>query len=265
MLSLLATATLALQPGFMYQQLVSTDNTHTRACSCTHQRARSRCLQPAGKGSFLLHTWTQSAMTVRANGFSPASEAVGDGAFKMKSLASDLTKYGAQAKILGLCEQGTLNFDSLEEPHASVAERLSKTRMMAALSAGQGSAVAFVSEWPDHVCIDACLVNPGYLVLGEGAEAALLESVVATAMEKGVQDVRMRPMFQVDGDAFYERCGFFPGEGYDAEDEGRFLSYRGSGGGAAAAPAGGAKQPQAESSGGAFGAPPDGFEWGGAY
>ena len=146
MLSLLATATLALQPGFMYQQLVSTDNTHTRACSCTHQRARSRCSQPAGKGSFLLHTWTQSAMTVRANGFSPASEAVGDGAFKMKSLASDLTKYGAQAKILGLCEQGTLNFDSLEEPHASVAERLSKTRMMAALSAGQGSAVAFVSE-----------------------------------------------------------------------------------------------------------------------
>ena len=39
---------------------------------------------PFGKGSFLLHTWNQAAMTSRANGFSPTSEAVGEGAFRMK-------------------------------------------------------------------------------------------------------------------------------------------------------------------------------------
>lgn len=39
---------------------------------------------PAGKGSFLLFQWNQAAMTSRANGFSPTSEAVGEGAYRMK-------------------------------------------------------------------------------------------------------------------------------------------------------------------------------------
>ena len=99
-------------------------------CAALHVHA-----QPAGKGSFLLHTWTQQALTVRANGFSPTSEAIGDGAIRMKSLAGDLQQLTAQAKILGLCERGSLSFDALDEPHKSNAKRLSKTKLRAALSA----------------------------------------------------------------------------------------------------------------------------------
>lgn len=164
-------------------------------------------------------------MTVRANGFSPATEAVGDGAIRMKELSKELTKLTAQAKILGLCERGSLSFDALEEPHASVAQRLSKTKLRAALSAGKGSAVAFVSEWPDHVSIDACVVNPGYLALGESAEAALLEQVATEALERGIADVRLRPFYQIDGDAFYERCGFYPSDGCEGEGDERILQY----------------------------------------
>ena len=184
---------------------------------------------PAARGSWLLHTWTQTAATVRANGFSPSSEAVGEGAFRMKCLAAELPKLVSQAKILGLCEAGSMSFDKLAEPHASVAERLSRTKLVAALSAGKGSAVAFVSEWPEHVCIDACVVNPGYLVLGEGAEAHLLEHVAKDAVAKGATDVRLRPLFQVDGDSFYARCGFYPddeGCDGDGDEDARLLRYR---------------------------------------
>jgi hypothetical protein len=182
--------------------------------------------QPAGKGSFLLHTWTQRALSVRADGFSPTSEAIGEGRFKMKRLCEDLGKVTAQAKILGLCERGSMSFDNLEEPHKAIAQRLSKTKMMAALSAGQGSAVAFVSEWPDHVCIDHVVVNPGYLVLGETAEAALLEHVTTSAIEAGTTDVRLRPCYQIDGDEFYARCGFFPNDEADEEAPERVLRYQ---------------------------------------
>ena len=78
----------------------------------------------AAKGSFLLHTWSMAAQTVRANGFTPASEAVGDGAFRMKRLSDELPALVSTAKILGLCDRGSLSYDTLEEPHASMAERL---------------------------------------------------------------------------------------------------------------------------------------------
>ena len=45
------------------------------------------------------------------------------------------------------------------EPHASSAEKLSRTKLVGALSAGQGSAVAFVSTWPDYVSIDHVVVS----------------------------------------------------------------------------------------------------------
>lgn len=163
----------------------------------------------AGRGSFLLHTWAMAAQTERANGFSPASEAIGDGALRMKYLADELPKLVSTAKILGLCEKGTLSFDNLEEPHASMAERLSRTSLQGAVSAGKGSAVAFVSRWEDHVSIDRCVVNPRFLTLGEEAEAALLQHIVETAVSAGLDEVKLRPGYQVNGSQFYESCGFF--------------------------------------------------------
>ena len=181
---------------------------------------------PGAKSSFLLHTWNRGAMDMRANGFQPKGEAVGDHAFRLKDLASMFPALVAEAKIIGMCEGGQLTYDKLQEPHASVAARLSKTRLMGALSAGKGSALAFVSEWPDHVSIDACVINPNYLVAGEEAEAALITYVAQQAVADGFDSVRLKPVYQVDGGAFYERCGFFADEGASENDKDRILYYR---------------------------------------
>ena len=117
---------------------------------------------------------------------------------------------------------GRRRFDALAEPHASIAERLSKTRVWAALSAGKGSALAFVSRWDDRVSIDACMTNPSYLVAGEAAERALINHVVQEALDEGIRCIRLQPGFQVDGDAFYEPCGFFPSGSSDSD----WLEYR---------------------------------------
>ncbi|KAL3917728.1 MAG: hypothetical protein SGPRY_006291, partial [Prymnesium sp.] len=125
------------------------------------------------------------------------------------------------ANVLGLCERGGMSFDKLSEPHASMGERLSKTRVVAALSAGKGSALAFVSEWDDYLSIDACVVNPSYLIAGEGAERVLLSHVVQEALSSGVKCIRLQPSYQVEGVEFYEPCGFFP---VDGEED--YLEYR---------------------------------------
>jgi len=83
----------------------------------------------------------------------------------------------------------------------------------AAISAGRGSAIAFVSQWEDHVSIDAVVVNPQYLELGEAAEAVLLADIAQRARAAGVADVRLHPAYQADGAAFYERCGFVAAAG----------------------------------------------------
>jgi len=178
-----------------------------------------------GKGSFLLHTWNRAAMDLRANGFQPSSEALGNRALRLKQLTERLPKMVSQAKIIGTLSQGTTpTFDGTD---AQLAQRLSKTRLAAALSAGKGSALAFVSEWPDHVSIDACVVNPSYLIAGEDAEAVLLENVAQQALASGITNIRLpRPSYQVEGDLFYERCGFFASEdGTDAAED-RVLYYR---------------------------------------
>lgn len=146
-----------------------------------------------GKGSFLLFTWNRAAMDLRANGFQPSSEALGDHAFRLKGLADMLPSMVSQAKIIGTLSQGG---DTTSLGDDAVVQRLSKTRLAAALSAGKGSALAFVSEWPDHVSIDACVVNPGYLIAGEEAEAVLLENVAQQAIADGIESIRLRPSYQ---------------------------------------------------------------------
>ena len=152
---------------------------------------------PGSKSSFLLHTWNRAALDMRSNGFQPNTEAIGEHALRLKGLASMLPPLVAEAKVIGLCEGGQLSYDKLQEPHASVAARLSKTRLAAAISAGKGSALAFVSEWDDHVSIDACVVNPAYLIDGETAELTLIEHVAKEAAAAGCESIRLRPAFQV--------------------------------------------------------------------
>ncbi len=146
---------------------------------------------PSVKGAWLLNTWCRAALDVRAQGFQPETEAIGERAEKMKQLSAELPSLMAQAKLLGLCEQGTMSYSTLPEPHAAIGERLSRTKLVAALSAGKGSALAFVSTWEDHVCIDNCVVNPNYLQLGEEAEAVLLDYVADEALADGAAEARL--------------------------------------------------------------------------
>lgn len=163
---------------------------------------------PAPKGFFLLTTWSKAAADMRANGFAPSSEAIGERANRLRYLADELPKRAAQANVLALCERGSMSFDTLQEPHRSVGERLSRTQLVAALSVGQGSAIAFVSRWDDHISIDACMINPAYMIAGEGAESKLISQLALEAEAEGVGDVRLAPGFQVEGAAFYEALGF---------------------------------------------------------
>jgi N-acetylglutamate synthase-like GNAT family acetyltransferase len=172
---------------------------------------------PAGRASYLLFTWQNAAQSVRSNGFNPASEAFGDGADRFKELSDGLPRLVSTAKILALTASGGLNFETLPESHAEQAETLSRTKLVAAISAGAGSAVAFVSTWPDHVSIDACVVNPIYMTASQDAEAELIKHVVQQALAAGISDIRLHPSLQMDGE-FYERLGFraADGEGEDA-------------------------------------------------
>jgi len=180
---------------------------------------------PGSKSTVLLFTWSRAAADMRANGFSPATEAVGDYMVRLKNLNDLYPKLVSQSKIIGLCEQGNLNYANLEEPHASIGERLSRTRLRAALSAGKGSALAFVSEWSDHVCIDACVINPSYLLASEEAEATLLKQIAEEAIASGCKSIRLRPMYQAEGEIYYERCGFFSRDDDDSEGDERLLFY----------------------------------------
>jgi len=212
-----------MRPSSTVSALVCLFGAHSAAALSLAASAYKVQDLPGSKCTILLFGWSRASADMRANGFSPAAEAVGDYAFRLRSLNDQYPKLIGQSKIIGMCEQGSLNFENLEEPHKSQASRLSKTRLTAALSAGQGSAVAFVSDWPDHVSIDACVINPSYLVASTDAEAMLLRHIAEQATEKGCSSIRLRPTYQVDGDEFYARCGFFPSE--EANGEGDRLLY----------------------------------------
>lgn len=164
---------------------------------------------PPAKAGILILTWSKAAGSMRADGFQPNSEAIGDRAVQLKQIAAALPGLASKANVLALCSQGSMSFDTLQEPHASMAKRLSCTTVMGALSAGSGSAVGFVSRWPDHVSIDGCAINPSFLSAGEDAERALIEHVVAEALRDGCEDIRLSPSgLQLDEVHFYESCGF---------------------------------------------------------
>jgi len=226
------------------------------------------------RAMFLLHGWSRWAMDARSNGFQPESEAIGERALKLKDMAQQLNELKAQANILGLCAKGGLSFDTLQEPHASMGARLSRTNIMGAISAGQGSALAFVSMWEEHIAIDAIAINPAYMIAGEEAEVVLLSHVVSTAREKGVEQVLLKPPYQVEGAAFYERAHFYPSSTHEG-----MLEYRPPAEAAPAAAAEGGAEPEGAVEGAAaarmeeageaaaalVGAPPPGFEWGGIF
>ena len=158
---------------------------------------------PAPKAHFLLFTWTRAAQGLRSNGFQPKMDAIGAHALRLRHLVDELPSVDSVTNILGLVEKGSLSFDNLQEPHKSKAERLSKTRVVGAISAGSGSAIALVSDWGDKVSIDAVVTNPSYLVASEQAELELVEHIARKAAADGAE-VTLTPGLQVAGDAeFY--------------------------------------------------------------
>ena len=134
------------------------------------------------------------------NGFQPKMEAIGAHALRLRHLVDELPSVDSVTNILGLVEKGSLSFDNLQEPHKSKAERLSKTRVVGAISAGSGSAIALVSDWGDKVSIDAVVTNPSYLVASEQAELELVEHIARKAAADGAE-VTLTPGLQVAGDA----------------------------------------------------------------
>jgi len=88
-----------------------------------------RQLQPA-QSIGLLAAWEKASRDLRAAGFrGPQDEAIGERALKLKQLAETLPRVKSTAMILGLCEKGSLSFETLEEPHKSQAETLSRTSL----------------------------------------------------------------------------------------------------------------------------------------
>eukprot|EP00320_Phaeocystis_rex_P009576 CAMPEP_0119071660 /NCGR_PEP_ID=MMETSP1178-20130426/52768_1 /TAXON_ID=33656 /ORGANISM="unid sp, Strain CCMP2000" /LENGTH=227 /DNA_ID=CAMNT_0007053599 /DNA_START=33 /DNA_END=716 /DNA_ORIENTATION=+ len=177
-------------------------------------------LMPA-KAGILILTWSKAAQNFRADGFQPNTEAIGERAPQLKAIEKALPGLAAQANILALCAKGTMSYDTLPEPHASRAKRLSKTKVVGAISAGAGAAIGFVSHWKTHVSIDACAINPSFMVASEEAERALVAWQVEQALDKGVIDIRLTPGgLQLNELEFYASCSFHPVKGSE------YLSYR---------------------------------------
>ena len=95
-------------------------------------------------------------------------------------------------------------------------------------------------------------------------QAALLEHLVASAQERGVQEVRLRPMYQVEGEAFYARCGFRADADDDASDD-RVLRFCAAGEAAEAAAEAEADDEHSGGEAAETGLAPAGFEWGATY
>ena len=64
-------------------------------------------MRAVARGGRIL-TWSKAASNVRADGFKPNIEAIGDRAPQMKSIANALPGMASQANILALCEKGSL-------------------------------------------------------------------------------------------------------------------------------------------------------------
>jgi hypothetical protein len=129
-----------------------------------------------------------------------------------------LLAVAALAKDVGACDAPLGSLDAVGSD--AKAERIARTRICAAIDMAGGSAITFVSYWPDHVSIDACVCNPATLLVGEAAEVKIVEHVTQVALARGCSDIqlvnRYDRFFQLDGlaagetgDTFYAQCQFF--------------------------------------------------------
>lgn len=163
---------------------------HTLPCSPCHIR-RAPLARARRRAAF--------SQDIRAAGFrGPGDEAVGERQLKLKQLAEELPRLKSATMILGLCEKGQLTFQTLQvashgpgrsggvpletafthtpfhtlstpqEPHRAQAEVLSRTTLEAAISAGRGSAIGFVSWWDGYISIDAIAVNAHLVISHSG-------------------------------------------------------------------------------------------------
>jgi len=154
------------------------------------------------------------------SGFSPNVEAwMPDRRAQVKRMGQYILAVSTLAKAVSACDAQLGPEDSVG-PGARTAERVARTRVCAAMAMTGGSAIAFVSYWPDHVSIDACVCNPAALAIGEAAELRIVRHVTQVALEQGCADIRLANrydrFFQLDGlaagdtgNSFYEQCEFF--------------------------------------------------------
>jgi hypothetical protein len=140
-------------------------------------------------------------------------------------MGSSIRGISTTAKAVGACDARLGPSDPVGPRDSAQTERVARTRICAVLTQTGGSAICFVSYWPDHISIDACVCDPAALAVGEAAEKAVIEHVTQSALSRGCTDIRLANsgdrFFQLDGmspaaslgdtgNTFYERCHFYP-------------------------------------------------------
>ena len=93
---------------------------------------------------------------------------------QVKTMESNILSISSIATAVGACGDRLESADPVGARWGAIkAERIARTRIFAAITPTGGSAICFVSYWPDHVSIDACVCNPEALSVGEAAEKAV--------------------------------------------------------------------------------------------
>ena len=141
---------------------------------------------------------------------------------QVKTMGLSMRSISSIAKAVGDCDARLRSTDPVGlEWGAISSERIARTCICAAITPTGGSAICFVSYWPDHISIDACVCNPAALAVGEAAEKAVIDHVTKLALSRGYTDIRLANsvdrFFQLEGvapgetgDTFYEQCSFYP-------------------------------------------------------
>ena len=179
---------------------------------------------PGGKASALMEQYKDRIANMRANGFQPNVECwMPARQPQVKQMGESMRELSLLAKAVGACTSTLAATDAVGSDPES--ERVARTRVTIALAATGGTAIALASEWPDHVSIDACVCSPAQLAVGEVAEKALIKHLTEQALDRGITDVRIANsdsrFFQLNGNHFYESCGFYAPADGDAPIKGQ--------------------------------------------
>jgi len=210
--------------------LVNPASIHPRASVSMLQGNLFKMIEtmPGAKAGALIDTYIDRIANIRANGFAPNVEAwMPDRQPQVKKMGQHMREVAMLAKAVGACANPIAAEDAVgSEPEA---ERVARTQVCAAIAATSGTAISFVSFWPDHISIDAVACNPAKLAVGEVAEKAVIKHVAELALARGCNDVRLaysdHRFFQLGAEGFYESSGFYPSDELSSADQ-TILSYQ---------------------------------------